>query len=403
LTGALIGTVRDDQGCVLRDVNVRVSSAALIGGTATLTTNEKGQFRFPALPPGRYALDIELSRFTPLHEEDIRIGAAATLERTITLKLAGLAESIVVEGHGSRIEARDPGFGTRFGLEDLKSIPTRRTSMFDFVRAAPGISPTSPSSASTVTVSAFGSNTNENQFLIDGTNTTCPCNRVARSELGVDFIQEVQVQSAGASAEFGNLQGAVINVITKQGSERFQYDASYYGQAAAFTSQPVLLPLDPAQPASGQTGYERVRYRDFTTNVGGPVVRDRLWFFTGYQYLRDYDSQPGTDPTFPRTYEQDKIFGKLTWKLTPRLQLLQSFHDEFWVNPDTPTLATPFEATRRRTASVPAMTFGHLTHTLSANTFWDARVGRFVYSEKRTPSTSDWTILFGISIPPRRT
>ena len=206
--------------------------------------------------------------------------------------------------------------------------------MFDFIRAAPGVSPTSPASGTATTVSAFGSGTNENQFLIDGTNFTCPCNGVARAEPGVDFIQEVQVQSVGASAEFGNVQGAVINVVTRQGSERFLYDASYYGQTAGLTSQPVRLPF-PA-PAQRQSGYERARYRDFTTNLGGPVVRDRLWFFAGYQYLRDYDSQPGTDPAFPRTYEQDKIFAKLTWRLAPGWQLVQSFHDEFWVNPEQP-------------------------------------------------------------------
>src|SRR5207237_9040985 len=146
-----------------------------------------------------------------------------------------------------------------------------------------------------------------------------------------------------------------FNVGTRQGSDRYQYDASYYAQPPGLTSQPVLLPIAAGQP---QTGYERVKYRDFTTNLGGPVNRNRLWFFTGYQYLRDYDSQPGTDPAFPRIYETDKIFGKLTWKLTPRLQLVQSFHDEFWVNTDQPTLVTPVEATLRRSASVPAMTFG---------------------------------------------
>ena len=114
-------------------------------------------------------------------------------------------------------------------------------------------------------------------------------------------------------------------------------------------------------------------------------IRDRLWFFAGYQYLRDYDSQPGTDPTFPRTYEQNKIFAKLTWRLAPGWQLVQSFHDEFWVNPEQPTLAKPFEATLRQHASVPAITFGHLTHTLSANTVWDVRVGRFVYSQRGRP------------------
>ncbi len=389
LTGALIGTVKDAQGGVLTGAVVRVSAPELIGGSATLTTNEKGQLRFPALPPGRYVLDIEVQGFSAYHEEDIRIWGGATIERTAVLKLAGIEESVVVEGAGSRIEARGSGFETRFGPEDLKAIPARRFSMFDFIRAAPGVSPTSPGSGSTNSVSAFGSGANENTFLIDGTNFTCPCSGEARSEPGVDFIQEVQVQSVGASAEFGNMQGAVINVITRQGSNRFLYDASSYGQAAAVTSQPVHLAYPgPGQPVSG---YERVKYRDLTTNLGGPVVRDRLWFFAGYQHLRDYDSQPGTDPAFPRTYEQDKIFAKLTWRLAPGLQLLQSYHVESWVNPELATLVKPFEATQRRHASVPAMTFGHLTHTLSSNTVWDVRVGRFVFDRKDDTSTGSVT------------
>jgi hypothetical protein len=214
---------------------------------------------------------------------------------------------------------------------------------------------------------------------------------VARSDLGVDFIQEIHVHSAGASVEFGNLQGAVVNVITRQGSARFHDDASYYWQTPGLTSQPVVLPLDPSSPDRGSTGYERARYRDFTANLGGPAVRDRLWFFGGYQYLRDYDTQPGSDPRYPRTYEQNKLFAKLTWRLGQRFQLMQSLHDEFWVNPDAPTLVMPFDATRRRTATVPAMTFGHLTHTLSDRTVWELRAGRFVYDEDRAPSTGDWT------------
>ena len=119
-------------------------------------------------------------------------------------------------------------------------------------------------------------------------------------------------QSTAASAEFGNVQGAVINVVTRQGSARLLYDASYYSQTAGLTSQPVLRRLGGSGTA--QSGYERDRYRDLTTNLGGPVVRDRAWFFIGYQYLRDYDSQPGTDPDLPRAYEQNKVFAKLTWQ-----------------------------------------------------------------------------------------
>src|SRR5262249_5679498 len=114
-------------------------------------------------------------------------------------------------------------------------------------------------------------------------------------------------------------------------------------------------------------------------------------FFSGYQHLRDYDSQPGTDPAYPRTYQQDKLFGKVNWRLTPTLQLMQSVHHESWVNPDRPTSVTPFEATTRPQATVRAMTFGDLTQTLSNNTVWSARAGRFVYELFSPPSTGDRT------------
>jgi TonB-dependent receptor-like protein/carboxypeptidase family protein len=390
LGGALIGTVKDAQGSVLAGAVVRVSSPALIGGAHAMATNDRGQLRFPALPPGVYVLDIEVHGFKAYHEDSVRIGIGATVERTVVLDLVNVKESVTVQGSGSRLEARGSGFETSFGPEDLETIPTRRFSMFDFIRAAPGISPSSPGSVSTNSVSAFGSGTNENTFLIDGTNFTCPCSGEARSEPGVDFIQEVQVQSVGMSAEFGNMQGAVVNVITRQGSDRFLYDAAYYGQAAGLTSQPVHLAY--AAPGQPRSGYERVKYHDWTTNLGGPVARDRLWFFAGYQHLRDYDSQPGTDPAFPRTYEQDKFFGKLTWRLAPGLQLLQSYHQELWVNPELPTFVKPFEATQRRHASVPAITFGHLTHTLSSNTVWDVRVGRFAYVRDDDTSTGSVTV-----------
>ena len=319
LTRALQGTVKDEQGGALPGALVRVTSSALIGGPATLTTDDTGRLWFPVLPPGAYTLDIVLPGFAAYHEEDVRIGAGATLERTVIMKVAGVAESIVVEGSGSRVEARGSGFETRVGAEYLSDIPTRRFSMFDSIRAAPGVSPTSPSSGAVNTVSAFGSGGNENLFMIDGTNFTCPCMGISRAEPSVDVIQEIQVQSVGVSAEYGNIQGTVFNVLTKQGGDRFLYDASYFGQTSGLTCQPVLLPVAGRQSPSG---YERARYRDFTTNLGGPVVRDRLWFFTGYQYLRDYDSQPATDPAFPRTNEQNKMFAKLTWRLTPSLQLM---------------------------------------------------------------------------------
>lgn len=388
LTGTLIGTVKDEQGGVLPGALVTVSSPALIGGPASSVTNEKGQLRFQALPPGLYTLEIRIDGFAHHRDGDIAVGAGATIERSVTLTVAGIVEAVEVEG-SSRIEARGSGFETRFGANYIRDIPGRRYSLFDLVKVAPGVSPTSIGNGTGNTVSALGSGVNENAFLLDGTNFTCPCSGGAVAEPGIDVIQEVQVQTVGASAEFGNIQGAVFNVVTRQGGNTFQYDASYYGQAAALTARPVVLPVQ--RGTKPESGYERARYRDFTTNLGGPLVRDSVWFFLGYQYLRDYDSQPGTDPAFPRQYEQDKVLGKLTWQIAPSLRLLSSFHNEFWVNPERPTLATPFETTTRFNGRVPTTTFAHVTHTPSSNTVWDARVGRFVLSQSNDPSSGSIT------------
>ena len=389
LTGSLVGSVVDAQGGTVMGATVNVASPALIGGVRTFDTDAKGRTWFATLPPGVYTLDVSAPGFAPYHETGIRIGAGATIQRRIVLTLAGVTQAVDVPALVSHLDPRATGVETRFSSDEMQRIPVRRFSMFDFIRAAPGVSPTSPTSGSTNSVSAFGSGANENIFLIDGTNFTCPCSGEARAEPGFDFISEIQVQSAGASVEHGNFQGAVVNVITRQGGDTFRHETAYYFQAAGLTSQPVTLPVTGSNQS---TGYERERYRDFNTQLGGPIATNRVWFFGAYQHLRDYDSQPGTDPSFPRTYEQDKLFGKLTWRFTPALQLVQSYHQEWWVNPELPTPVKPFEATQRRHASVPAMTFGHLTHSVGRNTVWDLRVGRYTFDRDDDPSSGLTTV-----------
>ena len=388
LTGALVGTVKDPDGGVVAGAVVRVTSPTLLGGERQTISSDRGQWRFQVLPPGTYVLIVDAPAFAAYREEAIRIGGGETVELTVALRLAGVAESITVEA-SSEISTRTSGIETRFGSEYIREVPSRRYSMFSLINNAPGVSPTSPSSGAVNTVSVFGSAVNENAFLIDGTNFTCPCQGVSRAEPIMDVIQELHVQSMGASVEFGNLQGAVFNVVTKQGGDRFAGETGYYAQPSGLTAQPVVMVVrNGTQPTSG---YERVRFRDLTASLGGPVKRDRLWFFGAYQYLRDYDSQPGADPAFPRRYEQNKVFGKLNWRFTPALQMMQSFHKERWVNPTPPTAATPFVTTQRLHASVPNMTFAHLTHVASNRTVWEARAGRFLLRQDADPSSGNRT------------
>jgi hypothetical protein len=388
LTGVLSGTVKDESGGIVPGASVRLASPALIGATASTVTNEQGQFRFVSLPAGEYGLAVELANFGTYHEDGLPIDVQSSVERTVILKVGGLAESISVQA-GSIVDQQRTGFASRFGQEALAAIPVRRFSMFDLIRAAPGVSPTSASSGADPSVSVFGSSVNENLYLLDGTNFTCPCSGGPQPQPDVDVIQEVHVDSLGASAEFGNIQGGVFNVVTKQGGNLFAPDVSLYNQTQSLTSQPIQL-LCP-RCSEPQSAYTRVRYRDFTTHLGGPLLPNRAWFFAGYQYLRDSDSQPGTDPQFPRSSKYDKVFGKVTWQITQRLKWMSSMHDEFWTTPQRPTLAQPFRTTVIPSGTRPTATFGQLTDTLTNNTLLDVRASRFVAPSTNNPATGDRT------------
>src|SRR5215471_8956376 len=161
LTGALTGTVKDPQGGVLAGAVVRISSPALIGGDQQTTTSDKGVWRFPSLAPGTYVLIVEMApKFEAFREEGIRIGPATALEREVVLAPAGVRVNVNVEA-GSSVR-RGSGLETRFRSEYIENIPSTRNSMFDLIRSAPGVSPTSPASRTTNSVSVFGSAVNEN-------------------------------------------------------------------------------------------------------------------------------------------------------------------------------------------------------------------------------------------------
>jgi len=149
LTGAVFGTVKDASGAILPMAAVRIISPAVFGGRLSATTNDKGQFRLLELPPGIYRLEIESPGFATYREDGVRVGVAATIERSVILPVAAITESIDVAAPVSTIDTRKTGLSSRFGSEEMREIPVRRFSIFDWIKAAPGISPTSPSGGNT--------------------------------------------------------------------------------------------------------------------------------------------------------------------------------------------------------------------------------------------------------------
>ncbi len=141
--------------------------------------------------------------------------------------------------------------------------------------------------------------------------------------------------SLGASAEYGNVAGAVFNIVTRQGSNQFRGDTNIYYQNSGLTGRNTTDAQDGGQP------YNRARFVDSTTQLGGPVIKDKLWFFGSFQFQQDWESQPGTDKAFPAKSNAKRYFWKVNYQINQDNRIQVQTHDDFY---EIPERATPNKA-----------------------------------------------------------
>jgi outer membrane receptor protein involved in Fe transport len=379
-TGTLVGTVKDDTGGILPGVTVSLSGEKIVG-TQTSVTNEQGFYRFAALPPGTYEVDFSLSGFAKLRRQGVKVGVGTTEEVSVALKVTQLQEEVTVTADSPVVDTQTNQVSTNYDKDWVRNAPVPRFSMFDLLAAAPGVS---QSSQGATTMSAFGSGTDENSFQIDGTNLTAPSTGEAWPYPNTDAIEEIEVLALGAPAEYGNVTGAVFNVVTRQGSNAFHGDANFYYQSDGLTSRNTTAQeecsgvADPEEclATDGGRPFHREQFHDATFQISGPIKKDKLWFFASYQYQRDAKTPVGVDPRFFTNEKADRVFGKLNWQISPKHKLGLGYHDDFYDLPYTPSAnAAP---------STVGVNYGHnptpnlmYTGVLSEKTVVEARVAGF--------------------------
>ncbi len=307
-TGHLAGIVTDGQGAPLPGVTAVLTSDVLIGGQQVQVTNANGEFLFALLPPGVYRVRTDLPGFQPVEVE-----TRVSLDRTTTLRIPMPATQFEAE-----IEVRDvaPVVNTTqvdtsqiFDQEYLKraTVGAAGRDYLSVIGNAAGV-------AGTANVSVYGSLGSENVYLVDGLNTTDPVTATFGTNFNFDAIQEVSFLTGGYEAEFGQATGGIVNLVTKSGGNEFSgtfdvryRDSSFYESGDHF---------DPDVNDS--------KFQDFSATLGGPLVRDRVWFFVSAEnvlskstpaYSNVGDFQPGT-----RAYEGWNYIGKLTWQMTDNLR-----------------------------------------------------------------------------------
>jgi hypothetical protein len=281
-TGAISGRVLDAQELAVPGVTVTATGPQ---GTMTAVTDQEGRYRFPFVTPGTYAVRFELSGFRSVDRQNVGVRLGQTVDLDVTLEAGGIEETVQVVGDAAVIDSRSTTTGATFDAELFERTPVGRR-LSDTIYLAPGVNSGGGSGQANPAIS--GGSGLENQYVIDGVNITnagygaLGSYSIVFGSLGngtpFDFIKEVQVKTGGYEAEYGQSTGGVVNVITRSGTNVFTGSAFAYARPefAQGTYEPIVL--------ENLTNTEAVNIESETLadagfRGGGPILRDRLFFF----------------------------------------------------------------------------------------------------------------------------
>jgi hypothetical protein len=339
-TGSIQGVVKDASGSVLPGATVEARNQAT-GAVQTTATDTTGIYRFPALPPGRYDLTATLQGFAPAKNQNVVLPLGQLLTIDLSMAVGTVTESVTVTAESPIIDVKQNATFAVVALERIDRIPKGR----DFTNVL-GAVPGANLEARAGGVSVGGASGSENRFVVDGIDTTNLQNGSSAKTYITDFIEEVQVKTAGYNAEYPGATGGVVNALLKSGSNVFRGSGGFYYRNNGPTG------LDNKNKSSFWVGKQRptlrldpvnTRVAEYVTTPlddepvwepvfegGGPVLRDRTWFYAGYAPVRSRSTRtvtwrtpvPGgpTTQTFTQDTPVDRLTVNGTWQISNALR-----------------------------------------------------------------------------------
>ncbi len=283
-----------------------------------MVTADDGVYRFPAVPPGSYQIRATLSGFRAV-EKSATVSLDATTTVDLTLQLS-IGERVLVLGEAPLIDQTSTTGGTSYTSEVITRLPTARN-YADIVRANPGVSTDrGDTEGRSLALTIYGATSAENQWIIDGVNTTNVFKGVQGKAINNEFVQEVEVKTGGYQAEYGRALGGVINVITKSGGNEFHGAAFGYYDSTGTAAEEEFRPGDSGIAQMRAVDGDRF---DYGASLGGFLLKDRLWFFGAYNRVTigsdvsrvQSSRHVSTEDLFPLDATSDLYSGKLTWNL----------------------------------------------------------------------------------------
>ena len=333
---SIVGTVRDASGAVLPGATVEASSPALIEKTRSVTSNGAGQYSIEDLRPGTYTVTFSLSGFTTVKREGIQLSGSFVATVNGDLKVGGVAETITVSGEAPVVDVTSTRNQTIISGQTVGDIPSSRNySSFTHLVPAINVQQNDFEGSNPALYSVFqihGGRRNEGQVLVDGMNGGYQGMGVSGYVPEVGNSQEVVFTLSGGLGE-ATTGGPQMNIVGKQGGNKFTGGVFISGTGSAF--QGTNLTADVI--AQGLTATNSLKKLwEINPSVGGPIIKDKLWFFGTYRYQTSrqnvasmwvnknagdatkwtYDLDKTQQAVADGTWKQSNV--RLTWQASPR-------------------------------------------------------------------------------------
>ena len=383
-SGSIRGIVVDDQGEPLPGVTVEVKGPALIG-TMTFVTTEKGIFRIPALPPGEnYVIICTLDGFQTVRREGLIVNVGKVTNVRITMKPSVMKEEVTVVAASPMVDVASNKVVQNITTEVIETLPIARD-IVSAIQIAPGV----------VERRVHGSSRNDAGYMIDGVIANAPNQGYAEARISWETIEEIEFITAGATPEGYHSTGGFMNVVTKSGGNNFSGMLIGY-----YTNEDLSSPTLPEEKMD-VLGISKPFFsiHDIETSgiLGGPIVKDKLWFFANYRF-HDIKNHNRFRPTTilgkyygPYEFKEQEHYGylKLTSQLAQSLRLSTML--TLWWRPkpyNSTSWNRPAEAWVSNNATQRTGT-ALLSWIIDQNTFVDFRAGFWRHQSKMPYSVEE--------------
>jgi hypothetical protein len=282
-TSTLYGVVQDSSGAVLPGAKALITNTAT-GVTRQATSDDRGEFAASAIPAGTYTVRIELSNFKTYTLSGLQLGASQTVRQTFALEIGQVSQNIAVTESAPLVSTETSSQSENITTQQAAELPIARRDLLNLVVQAPGTSNASVGIAGGGNIRLNGVAEGGNTVTVDGTDAVANPETRGMSQYGgqaqtsimsLDAVAEVQVLKSVLPAEYGGVLGGEINFITKSGTNAFHGTAFDNYQNAAFFARDTFLPSTSAKPPDN--------FEQYGGSLGGPILRNRLFFFTTYE------------------------------------------------------------------------------------------------------------------------